>query len=212
MTVNLFDDHLERRDLPNRIEYLMEDNEVPTPDGLAFEVGERHLLSERRRTRDRLTVLHNSGVRVIVDDLGAAAAATDVEPDALRDWAVELFGTLRAFPLDLVKLDPRFVRRLESDDRLRAVIDAADASDIAVVALAVEDEEMATRAERGPASTSGRASTSPVPPARPRSTSCSRRDEPAAASMGTLAAWPTRPSSQNSRCRSCRRCTRPRCA
>ena len=119
---------------------------MPTPDGLAFEVGERHLLSERRRTRDRLTVLHNSGVRVIVDDLGAAAAATDVEPDALRDWAVELFGTLRAFPLDLVKLDPRFVRRLESDERLRAVIDAAHASDIAVVALAVEDEAMATRA------------------------------------------------------------------
>ena len=148
VTVNLFDDHLERRDLPNRIEYLMEDNEVPTPDGLAFEVGERHLLSERRRTRDRLTVLHNSGVTVVVDDLGAGAAATDVEPDPLCDWAVELFGTLRAFPLDMVKLDPRFVRRLESDERLRAVIDAAHASDIAVVALAVEDEEMAIRAQR----------------------------------------------------------------
>jgi EAL domain-containing protein (putative c-di-GMP-specific phosphodiesterase class I) len=93
-------------------------------------------------------VLHNSGVRVIVDDLGAAATATDIEPDALRDWAVELLGTLRAFPLDLVKLDPRFVRRLESDERLRTVIDAAHASDIAVVALAVEDEEMATRAQR----------------------------------------------------------------
>ena len=148
VTVNLFDDHLERRDLPNRIEYLMEDNEVPAPDGLAFEVGERHLLSKRRRTRDRLTVLHNCGVTVVVDDLGAASAATDVDPDPLRDWAVELFGTLRAFPLGMVKLDPRFVRRLESDERLRAVIDAAHASGIAVVALAVEDEEMATRAQR----------------------------------------------------------------
>ncbi len=149
---------------------------------------------------------------VIVDDLGAAAAATDVEPDALRDWAVELFGTLRAFPLDLVKLDPRFVRRLESDDRLRAVIDAAHASDIAVVALAVEDEEMATRARaRRLRPRAGL----PLRPSRApgrRSTSCSRRDEPAAASVGSLAAWPTRPSSPNSRCPSCPRCTQQRCA
>jgi EAL domain-containing protein (putative c-di-GMP-specific phosphodiesterase class I) len=148
VAVNLFDDHLERRDLPNRIEHLMHDNEVPTPRGLAFEVGEHHLLSERRRTRDRLTVLHNSGVEVVVDDLGAGAAATDIAPDPLCDWAVELFATLRAFPLDVVKLDPHFVRRLESDERLGAVIDAAHASNITVVALAVEDEEMASRAVR----------------------------------------------------------------
>ena len=94
------------------------------------------------------TVLHNSGVEVVVDDLGAAAAATDVDPDALRDWAVELLRHAARVPARPVKLDPRFVRRLESDERLRAVIDAAHASDIAVVALAVEDEEMATRAQR----------------------------------------------------------------
>jgi EAL domain-containing protein (putative c-di-GMP-specific phosphodiesterase class I) len=148
VTVNLFDDHLERRDLPTRVEYLMEDDEVSTPGGLGFEVGERHVLSGRRRTRDRLTVLRNSGVTIVVDDLGAAAAATDVAPEALRDGAVELFAALRAFPLDVVKLDPHFVRRLESDAHLQAVVDAAHASDIAVVALAVENEEMATRAQR----------------------------------------------------------------
>ena len=128
VAVNLFDDHLERRDLPNRIEYLLHDNEVPAPRRLAFEVGEHHLLSEAppdARPPDGAAQLRRD---VIVDDLGAAAAATDVDPDALRDWAVELFGTLRAFPLDLVKLDPRFVRRLESDERSAAVIDAAHAS------------------------------------------------------------------------------------
>jgi EAL domain-containing protein (putative c-di-GMP-specific phosphodiesterase class I) len=66
----------------------------------------------------------------------------------LLDWATELFASLRAFPLDAVKLDPRFVVRLEDDDRLHAVIEAAHASEIVVVALAVEDEEMATRARR----------------------------------------------------------------
>src|SRR5689334_3567746 len=48
VTVNLFDDHLERRDLPNRIEFLMHDYEVPTPHGIAFEVGEHQLRAEHR--------------------------------------------------------------------------------------------------------------------------------------------------------------------
>ncbi|HLM17889.1 MAG TPA: EAL domain-containing protein [Acidimicrobiia bacterium] len=84
---------------------------------------------------------------MIVDDLGAAAAAdTDVAPDALRDWAIEFFTSLRSFPLDAVKLDPHYVRRLETDERLHAVVEAAHASDVVIVALAVEDEAMAARA------------------------------------------------------------------
>jgi EAL domain-containing protein (putative c-di-GMP-specific phosphodiesterase class I) len=148
VAVNLFDDHLARRDLANRVEHLMDDNEVPVPSGLAFEIGEHHLVSGNRRTRDRLTVLRNTGVDVIVDDLGAGAAATDVAPDLLRDWAVELFATRRSFPLDVVKFDPHFVRRLATDEHVHAVIEAAHASETAVVALAVEDEEMAARARR----------------------------------------------------------------
>ncbi len=98
VTVNLFDDHLERRDLPNRIEHLMHDHEVPTPRGLAFELGEHNLLSGGRRMRDRITILHNSGVEVVVDDLGAAAATTDVAPDMLLDWATELFAIAARVP------------------------------------------------------------------------------------------------------------------
>jgi EAL domain-containing protein (putative c-di-GMP-specific phosphodiesterase class I) len=145
VSVNLFDDHFARRDLPNRIQHLRYDNEV-APHTLAFEVGEHHLLSQRPKARDRMFVLGNVGVDVIVDDLGAEAAGTDVSPDALRDWAIQLFTALRSFPLDAVKLDPHFVRRLESDERVRAVVDAAHVSDLTVIALAVEDAEMATRA------------------------------------------------------------------
>lgn len=148
VSVNLFDDHLERRDLPHRVEHLLRDNEITGPQALAFEVGEHHLLSPPRRTRDRLAVLRNLGVQVVVDDFGVAAAATDVTPDALREWAIESFTTFRSYPLDTVKLDPHFVRRLETDDRVRAVLEAAHASDVVVVALAVEDEAMAVRAER----------------------------------------------------------------
>jgi EAL domain-containing protein (putative c-di-GMP-specific phosphodiesterase class I) len=146
VAVNLFDDHLDRRDLPNRIEHLLDVNELAGRRALAFEVGEHHMLSQRVRTRDRLTVLRNLGVEMIIDDLGASASATDVAPDPLRDWAIELFTTLRSFPLDTVSLHPQFVRRLERDDRVRAVVDAAHAADVTVVALAVEDEAMAERA------------------------------------------------------------------
>jgi EAL domain-containing protein (putative c-di-GMP-specific phosphodiesterase class I) len=145
VSVNLFDDHFARRDLPNRIEYLRHDNEV-APHALAFEVGEHHLLRQRVKTRDRLFVLGNVGVEVTVDDLGAEAAASDETPDALRDWAIELFTSLQSYPLDAVKLDPHFVRRLETDERVGAVVEAAHSAELTVIALAVEDESMATRA------------------------------------------------------------------
>jgi EAL domain-containing protein (putative c-di-GMP-specific phosphodiesterase class I) len=153
VSVNLFDDHLERSDLPNRIAHLLHDNllhekEVTGSRALAFEVGEHHLVSRRFRTRDRLVMLHNVGVNVVVDDLGAAETASDVDPDHLRDWAVDFFATLRSFPLEAVKLHPEFVRRLETDERIRSVIDAAHEWEVAVVALAVEDAEAARRAER----------------------------------------------------------------
>jgi EAL domain-containing protein (putative c-di-GMP-specific phosphodiesterase class I) len=148
VTVNLFDDHLARRDLPNRIEHLLHDNLLAGLGALAFEVGEHQLLDRRLRSRDRLVVLHNVDVGVIVDDFGASAAVTDAEPDALRDWAVETLANLGSFPLDVLKLDPHLVRRLETDARLREVVEAAHAADLAVVALAVEDETMAVRAAR----------------------------------------------------------------
>jgi EAL domain-containing protein (putative c-di-GMP-specific phosphodiesterase class I) len=147
VAVNLFDDHLDRRDLPSRVEHLLHENEV-APRALAFEVGEHHLRSRNLRARDRLTALHNLGVDVVVDDFGAAAAATDVAPDDLCDGAIDVLGALRSFPLDTLKLDPHFVRRLETDERMRAVVDAAHASDVVVVAMAVEHEEMAVRAAR----------------------------------------------------------------
>jgi EAL domain-containing protein (putative c-di-GMP-specific phosphodiesterase class I) len=148
VAVNLFDDHLDRRDLPTRIEHLLHDNEIADPRALAFEVGEHHLLSPRRRTRDRVIVLRNLGVEVVVDDLGAAVAASDEAPDSLRDYAIEFFARLRSCPLDAVKLDPHFVGRLETDERLHAVVEAAHTADVMVVALAVEDDAMAARARR----------------------------------------------------------------
>jgi EAL domain-containing protein (putative c-di-GMP-specific phosphodiesterase class I) len=148
VSVNLFDDHLARRDLPNRVQHLLEDDTVTQPPVLAVEVGEHHLLERRIKTRDRLTVLRNVGVDVVIDDLGASVGSTDLAPDELLEWAVEVLSALRSFPLAAVKLDREFARRLETEERLRAVVDAAHAAGLVIIALAVEIEEVADRVRR----------------------------------------------------------------
>jgi EAL domain-containing protein (putative c-di-GMP-specific phosphodiesterase class I) len=150
VSVNLSDGHVAARDLSSRVDHLIDDNELPTSRALAFEVGEQTLLTQPRRNRDRLLPVRNLGVEIIIDDFGAAAAATEAAPEALRDSAVKLLGSLGRFPLDVIKLDPRFVARLttgEGSPQLVAdVVAVAHAVGLRVVALAVETEADAARA------------------------------------------------------------------
>lgn len=150
VSVNLSDGHLAARDLSSRVDHLIGDNELPDSHALAFEVGEQALLTQARRNRDRFLPLQNLGVQIIIDDFGAASAATEAAPDALRDSAVKLLGSLGRFPLDVIKLDPRFVERLttgEGSAQLVAdVVAVAHAAGLRVVALAVETDADAARA------------------------------------------------------------------
>jgi EAL domain-containing protein (putative c-di-GMP-specific phosphodiesterase class I) len=144
VSVNLFAGHLEKRELSARVQHLLYDNEVPGPKVLAFEVSEANLITHRARARDRLTPLRNLGVEIVVDDFGATAAATATDPVELRDSALELVASLGAFPLDVIKLDPRFVARLGAC--VPDVVAAAHAIDLRVVALALEHEVAVERA------------------------------------------------------------------
>jgi EAL domain-containing protein (putative c-di-GMP-specific phosphodiesterase class I) len=144
VSVNLSAEHLEKRELSGRVERLLLDNLVPGPNAMAFEVSERTFLSRRIRARDRLTPLRNLGVEIVVDDLGAAAAATAARPSELRDSIVELLEPLRAFPLDVIKLDSSVVDRL--DGGVADVVAAAHSIDLRVVALGLEDEVAVERA------------------------------------------------------------------
>jgi EAL domain-containing protein (putative c-di-GMP-specific phosphodiesterase class I) len=146
VSVNLFDEHLERRDLPGRVETLLVDNEVPGPHALAFELGERHLREPNHRTRDRLLALHNLGVEIVVDDFGAVEADGDGSPTDARDSAIVALERRGRFPLDVVKLDPRLVERLGTVELVAEVVDAAHANGARAVAMAVEDEPAANRA------------------------------------------------------------------
>ena len=145
----------------------MDDNEVPTPDGLAFEVGERHLLSERRRTRDRLTVLHNSrreghrrrsrcggGGNGRRTRSRCATGPSSCSARSARSRSTWSSSTRASY----VGSSPT--------SGCATVIDAAHASDIAVVALGGRGRGDGHARGSASASTSGRASTSPVPRAR----------------------------------------------
>ena len=125
-------EHLEKRELSARVEHLLHDNVVPGPNALAFEVSERTFLSHRVRARDRLTPLRNLGVEIVVDDFGATAAATAVGPAELRDSVARAARAAPCFPLDVIKLDPRVVDRL--DDDVAEVVAAAHSIDLRVVA------------------------------------------------------------------------------
>jgi EAL domain-containing protein (putative c-di-GMP-specific phosphodiesterase class I) len=144
VSVNLSTEHLEKRELSGRVERLLLDNLVPGPNAMAFEVSERTLLSSRARARDRLIPLRNLGVEIVVDDFGANAATTAGGPSDLRDSIVELFEPLRAFPLDVIKLEPSVINGL--DGRVADVVAAAHSIDVRVVAVGVEDDMAAERA------------------------------------------------------------------
>jgi EAL domain-containing protein (putative c-di-GMP-specific phosphodiesterase class I) len=141
VSMNVSAGHLSYRGLSTRIAHLL-DNEVPGPNALALEISERHLGPHRRRTRDRLLPVRNLGVEIVIDDFGASACATDDSAEAL-DTTLDRLESLRDFPVDVVKLDPRFVRRL--GDATAEVVAAAQAVDLRVVALAVEDDADAQR-------------------------------------------------------------------
>ena len=144
VSVNLSSEHLEKRELPGRVERLLLDNLVPGPNAMAFEVSERTLLSSRVRARDRLVPLRNLGVEIVIDDFGATALTTAAGPSDLRDVIVELLEPLRAFPLDVIKLDPSVINRL--DGEVADVVAAAHSIDVRVVAVGLEDDVAAERA------------------------------------------------------------------
>lgn len=149
VSVNLSADHLTARHFSSRIDHLLRDNLLDA-HALAFEFGEGALLTHRPRHRDRLLGLRNLGVEIVIDDFGGGSAATDLAPGALRDAAIGLLEGLGRFPLDVIKLDPRFVERLEGGDGrpefVAEVVAAAHTAGLRVVALAVETDADAERA------------------------------------------------------------------
>jgi diguanylate cyclase (GGDEF)-like protein len=97
-------------------------------DSLTFELNERHLGNEPRRIEHALSELDGLGVRLALDDFGRGDLS---------------MRSLRALPLDEVKLDPQLIGTLCSDARswafVRGGIDLGHDLGMQVVAKGVED-------------------------------------------------------------------------
>lgn len=99
---------------------------------LRFEVTESILADQDGAAPETLRLLREAGFRVLIDDFGTGFSA---------------LSYLHTIPCDLIKFDGTFVRRVDSDDRLRAIvrrsIELAHDLGMGVVAEWIETESQA---------------------------------------------------------------------
>ncbi|MBF9150006.1 EAL domain-containing protein [Novosphingobium sp. 1Y9A] len=99
------------------------------PDRLTLEVTEHALVGDFGRSAAALALLASAGVRIALDDFGTGYAN---------------FRTLKALPLDTIKLDASMIRDVDSDPRDRAILTAivamAQALGLKIVCEGVERE------------------------------------------------------------------------
>ncbi len=109
------------------------------PERLTLEITEQSLIGDYEACARALTTLAGDGVQVALDDFGTGFSN---------------FRTLKALPLDALKLDRSLVRDIARDPRDRAIVAAmiamASALDLKVIAEGVEDDaQLAILAEEG---------------------------------------------------------------
>ncbi len=113
------------------LEYIQSclDKYQVSPQKLCIEVTESKVMSNIVRARDTLTKLQKMGVRVALDDFGAGMSS---------------YGYLNDLPIDLIKIDGRFVRNIRRDAVnqifVRSIIDIAREMNLVTVAEYVTDE------------------------------------------------------------------------
>jgi len=105
-----------------------------SPGRLELEVTESVLIQESQRVAATLEELQRLGVRIALDDFGTG-------------WSSLAY--LRHLPVDLIKMDRGFVRDMEADSRVAAVVSAILALGrslgVAVLAEGIETEAQACR-------------------------------------------------------------------
>lgn len=132
LSINLSPKQLEHRDLIRFVASELQDTGVPA-HRLEFEITEHSLTEETETILATLTELSHMGVRFAMDDFGTGYSN---------------LGMLQALPLNVLKIDQRFVQRIESGGRnlelVRAIIDMGHTLGLTVVAEGVETAEQAS--------------------------------------------------------------------
>jgi diguanylate cyclase (GGDEF)-like protein len=133
VAVNLSARTLVERDLPDQIEAMCRQWNVPT-DRLVLEITESMVVADPARTLPVLARLHELGVEISVDDFGTGYSSMDY---------------LKRLPVKEVKIDRSFVTPMADDARdaaiVRCTIDLARSLGLRVVAEGVESLEVHER-------------------------------------------------------------------
>ncbi|TPW27575.1 putative bifunctional diguanylate cyclase/phosphodiesterase [Pararhizobium mangrovi] len=108
MAVNLFGIQFRARTLPDQVERLLGEFDLP-PDALELEVTETIALDRQTHIKQQLETLKEMGVGIALDDFGTGFAS---------------LSALRTCPLTRLKVDRSFVRGIETSEADRAIIDS----------------------------------------------------------------------------------------
>jgi diguanylate cyclase (GGDEF)-like protein len=130
VAVNLSARNIHDLALPDDVEGLLRTWDVP-PDRLELELTESAIQSDPVRAAEVLTRLSQVGVRIAIDDFGTGYSS---------------LAHLRRLPVDKIKIDRSFVRRILTDQNDRvivsSIIELGRSLGLQVVAEGVETDEM----------------------------------------------------------------------
>jgi diguanylate cyclase (GGDEF)-like protein/PAS domain S-box-containing protein len=136
VTVNLSARHLQDRRVVGHVVEALKRSQLP-PAALVLELTETALLEDLDRTRATLAALKALGIRLAVDDFGTGYSS---------------LSYLRAFPLDIIKVDKSFVDQVAltsgGEAMVRAVVELGRALGLQAVAEGIEHRDQALAIER----------------------------------------------------------------
>jgi diguanylate cyclase (GGDEF)-like protein len=126
VSVNLSPRQLNAPQFPALVAAALAESGLP-PTALTIEVGERMLVEDAGLIVDRLAELRDLGVRLAIDDFGTGYAS---------------LAHLRQLPVDIIKVDPSFVKGLGQDPTLtlltRTIVQVGRELGMQVVAEGIE--------------------------------------------------------------------------
>jgi len=108
ISVNVSGRQLQRQDVVSRVAQALESSGLP-PSCLKLEITESILMADREEVVAKMHQLKQLGVKLALDDFGTGFSS---------------LSTLSAFPIDTLKIDRKFINRLEDDEGARAIVEA----------------------------------------------------------------------------------------
>lgn len=130
IAVNISAKQLQAKNFCANIEKIMRDHGI-SPSLIVFELTESTVMSDDNELTDILQQLQQLGIRIAIDDFGTGYSS---------------FSRLHKCPVDILKIDQSFTRRIDDDVNnstsiIKAMINMAKALKIRVVAEGVETDQ-----------------------------------------------------------------------